>query len=187
MSTPSAPITDPGPDKVTGIDPWPTEANAFANSAITSKGDCAIWNASLLTNYMVAWNNWADQVRTGRINPAQYPAPIPPPAWVTFVDDPSGDPTQGYTRIMVGKDPICSIPPTPATPPALATPPPNNVDIGPNIAVSGLPSEWFSVGPMDSWPIGKTTPPNARSSEGVTGTFLRLGAAVGAGWYEKIG
>jgi hypothetical protein len=67
------------------------------------------------------------------------------------------------------------------------TPPPNNVDIGPNIPVSGLPSAYFQVGPTDTWPIGKDTPPNARSSDGATGTFLRLGSSCGAGWYEKVG
>jgi hypothetical protein len=180
--SPSVPITDPGPDHVTGIDPWPTLANAYANSAITSHGDCAILNASLLAIYMNSWNMWAAQVVGGY--PHDATPPQPPPAWVTFVDDPSGDPTQGYTRIKIGSAPICALPPTPVGPPVPPTAPPNNVDIGNNIPVSGQPSHFWQVGPMDTWPVGKYTPPNAKSADGTVGSFLRLGAVVGSGWYE---
>jgi hypothetical protein len=178
---PSAPITDPGPDPVTGLDPWPTLANARNNSVISARNNASTLNASVLTIYMGKFNDWAQQVVAGKIDNTNPPQP--PPAWATAID-----PATGYSYVEIGTAPICAMPPIPGSHvQTQPVPPPHNLDIGPNIAVSGEPSAYFSVGPMDSWPIGKTTPPNARSSDGVTGTFLRLGAAVGAGWYEKVG
>lgn len=179
--SPSAPITDPGPDLVTGIDPWPTLANAQNNSAIGARINAGALNAGVLAIYMGRFNSWAQQVVAGKIDNVNPPQP--PPEWVVGMDSFSG-----YSHVEIGTEAICPMPPVPASHVQLApVPPPHNLDIGPNIAVSYQPSAYFSVGPMDSWPIGKTTPPNARSSDGFTGTFLRLGAAVGAGWYEKVG
>ena len=180
MGTSTTPIADPGPNPLTGIDPWPSLQNAINNSAIQAKTWAANFNATALTVYMNAFNGWAQSVVAGKIDNTNPPQP--PMAWTTAVMD------NGYSAAVVGTTPICPMPPIPASHVQLApVPPPNNVAIGPNIAVSGQPSEWFSVGPMDSWPVGKNTPPNARSSDGVTGTFLRLGAAVGDGLNEKVG
>ena len=178
---PSAPLTDPGPDPLTGLDPWPTLANARNNSAIAARNNASLLNASVLLIYMGRFNSWAQQVVAGKIDNTEPPKP--PPAWVTGVDA-----TSGYSFVEVGTAPICPMPPIPASHVQLQpTPPPHNMDIGTNIEVSGQPSDYFRVGPMDSWPIGKTTPPGARSADGVEGIFLRLGTAVGAGWWEKVG
>ena len=177
----SAPITDPGPDPVTGIDPWPTTQNAINNAAIQARSLVANSNANALTVYMNAFNGWAQSVVAGKIDNTNPPQP--PMAWVIVTD-----PTTGLANAVVGTTPVCPLPPIPPSHvQTQPTPPPNNIDIGPNIPVSGLPSAYFQVGPTDTWPIGKDTPPNARSSDGATGTFLRLGSAVGAGWYEKVG
>lgn len=178
MGSSTAPITDPGPDKLTGIDPWPTLANALANSAVTAAANVAQWNANLLAQYQNTWSQWAQQVTGGWIDPATKPAPVPPPAWIVAVG------AEGYSNPVISTTPICSVPPAPTGPTVPPVAPPNNVDIGNNIPVSGQPSHFWQVGPRDTWPIGKYTPPNAKSADGTEGSFLRLGAVVGAGWYE---
>jgi hypothetical protein len=168
--------SDPGPDPVTGIDPWPSTQNAINNSAIQAKNLAAISNANLLTIYMNAFNSWAQSVNMGRIDNTNPPQP--PLAWVVIVN-----PTTGMANATIGTETVCPMPPIPPSRLDPVPPPPNTIDIG--SVIQGGP--YFSVGPMDSWPVGKATPPNAKSADGVTGTFLRLGSPLGPGWYEKVG
>jgi hypothetical protein len=144
--------------------------------AIQMKNLADLNNANLLVIFMNAWNGWAQSVTSGKI-PATNP-PQPPVAWVVTTD------ANGFPQCVPGTTPVCAQPPLPVVPPpAPATPPPNTIDIG-DIIQSG---PFFAVGPMDSWPVGKPTPPNAKSADGVVGTFLRLGSPLGPGWYEKVG
>jgi hypothetical protein len=174
-------VTDPGPDPVTGIDPWPSIANAINNAAIQARRLVADMNANALAIYMNNFNNWALSVVNGKIDNTNPPQP--PMAWVIVTDA-----TTGLANAVVGTTPVCPLPPIPPSHvQTQPTPPPNNIDIGTCILIGTTPSAYYRVGPMDSWPIGKETPPGAQSADGAVGVFLRLGTAVGAGWWEKVG
>ena len=174
-----APITDPGPDQY-GYDAWPTLQNALNNSALAARNQASLYNATVLAVYMNKFNGWAQSVVAGKIDNTNPPQP--PPAWITEVME------SGYSCAAIGTAPICPMPPIPASHvQVLPVPPPNNIDIGTCILIGTTPSAYYRVGPMDSWPIGKETPPGAQSADGAVGVFLRLGAAVGTGWYEKVG
>jgi len=58
---------------------------------------------------------------------------------------------------------------------------PNTIDVGKCIG-----GKWFSVGPKDTFQAGNATPPNTVSEDGVTGSFEKYGAPVGAGWYLQV-
>lgn len=174
-------VVDLGPDPTTGLDSYPTQANAISNSVVAARNNALLLNATALSNYMTKFNNWSQQVVAGKIDNTNPPAP--PLAWETFVD------TEGYSNVRVSATtPLCPMPPIPVSHvQTQPTPPPNNIDIGTCILIGTTPSAYYRVGPMDSWPIGKETPPGAQSADGAVGVFLRLGAAVGTGWYEKVG
>jgi len=53
---------------------------------------------------------------------------------------------------------------------------PNTIDIGKNIC-----GKWYSVGPLDSFPAGMETPPQADGH-----TYEKFNAVVGAGWYLQV-
>jgi hypothetical protein len=169
------PVYDPGPG-VNGIDPWPTEANAQANSAVASANNVIGLNSNLLTLYQGRWNDWAYQVRAGSITPENPPQP--PPAWVAFKS------ADGYTYIKVGTVPICALPPTPPGPPPITVPVQGTIQVGNKIA-SDPAGVWFTVGYGDTLPPGQSTPPGTKSADGVAGTFRKFGSPFG-GWYEKI-
>lgn len=45
---------------------------------------------------------------------------------------------------------------------------------------------WWDAEHDDTYPLGKRTPPNQKTKDGVVGTFLKVGSPVGNGWYEKV-
>ena len=140
----------------------------------------AAMNNQLIANYTLYFNNVALSVVDGKLLNPVYPTP--PLGYITQTD-----PNTGLLECVLGTSPVCSPLTPPVVPTPLPVPPPGNADIGKNIPVSGQPSAYFQVGPMDSWPVGKETPPGAKSADGVVGIFLRLGSACGAGWWEKVG
>ena len=171
-----APVVDPGPDKA-GIDPWPTEANAKANSAVSAAADIIPLNQTALTIYQNQWSMWAAQVVGGYAH--EPTPPQPPPAWVVVVG------AEGYSSPGVGTVPICKLPPTPAGPLAPVVPVVNTVSVG--IQVAGNPG-WFDVGPTDGAPNGYVTSAATMSADGVPGPFRRFYSPFGGavGWYEKL-
>jgi len=176
MSTTVVPISDPGPDPITGIDPWPSLANAQNNSAIAAKNQAALYNASVLTVYMNAFGAWSASVTAGKISNANPPQP--PLAWTTVVG------SDGFSSAVIGTSPICALPPIPPNPPVPVNPVPGCVAVG--IAIVGS-SPWFTVGLQDSAPGGYQTPVPVTSADGVIGIFRKFAFFAGNGWYEKVG
>ena len=174
---PSAPLTDPGPDPLTGLDPWPTLANARNNSAITARNNASLLNASVIFIYQGKFADWKISVDAGRIDNTNPPQP--PPAWVTGVD-----PATGYSYVAVGGSPICPMPPIPESRVNKPPIPPGNISLGNRIS-----GDWFQCLQDDTFPVGQSTPP-ITSKDGVTGIFQKYGSPVGNGWYlltAKVG
>jgi hypothetical protein len=175
MSTQPAVLTsDPGPDPVTGIDPYPTLASAISNSIVAAKNNCALLNAYLETIYLNKFKSWAQSVSNG-FSPNTDP-PQPPMAF-----EPTVDSASGFTFPELGKTPVCAMPPVPNMPPVPPVLVPNTISVGAHI-VSDATGKWFSVGPTDTFGPGLTTPP-VTSADGVTGTFEKFGSPFGGGWY----
>jgi hypothetical protein len=179
-----APITDPGVN-AQGYDPWPTEQNAWNNSAVTARANASILNQSLLTVYQNNWNMWAGQVVGGYIDPAKVLPPQPPLAWVAVIPTSMGA-VNGYAYVGLGTVAICALPPAPPSPPSVVVPVTGSVGVG--IPVVGNPP-WFTVLPTDAAACGFTTPANWKAADGTTGVFRRFCSPFGGsvGWYEKIG
>ena len=130
-------------------------------------------NAQRKTIYLQRFNNWKISVDAGR---ASNEDPPKPPSGVMLAS-PDAD---GYVFPIEGGPPVCDMPPIPEDAFHHAPLVPNTIDVGKSIG-----GKWHSVGPRDTFPAGKTTPP-VTSSDGVTGTFEKYGAAVGAGWYLQV-
>ena len=150
---------------------------AQANVKASTIAQCALLNENLKSIYLTAFNNWKISVDAGRL-PNTDP-PKPPTAYVPT------DNGQGWFFPEKGTDPICAMPPIPEdhlTP--KPAPPPMNIDIGKS-ADNGV-GHWFTVGDNDSYPVGKQTPPMQGPPDGSVHVYLRVGTAVGKGWYERI-
>lgn len=173
MSPNASQITDPGPDPVTGVDPFPSLANAINNIKLAAQANCALLNASLKAIYLVQFDNWALNVRNGSF-PNTNP-PQPPMAYV-----PTLDPTTGFTFPGLGTIAVCAMPPIPSGPPVAAILVPDTISVGSHIS-SDATGKWFTVGPTDTFGAGLTTPP-VTSADGILGTFERFVSPWG-GWY----
>jgi|SRR5579859_2417286 len=158
--------------------PLPIDATSLpaaqANQLESSKVMVGLLNNNLKSIYLTAFNNWKISVDAGRI-PNTNP-PQPPKGYVVSAPDPSG-----FQWPVIGTEPVCDMPPLPEdrfTPPVLV---PNTFHVGHNIG-----GKWFSVGPNDTVAPGFNTPPGTTSDDGVSGTFQKFAAPVGAGWYLQI-
>ena len=175
MSTqPTALTEDPGPDPVTGIDPYPTLQSAINNSKVAAVANCALLNANRKTIYLNKFTSWALAVSQGfgdNTNPPQ-----PPVAFVPTVDLDSG-----FTFPALGTILVCAMPPIPDMPRTAPILVPNTISVGAHM-ISDATGKWFSVGPTDSFGAGLTTPP-VTSADGVFGIFSKFGSPFGAGWY----
>jgi hypothetical protein len=175
MSTqPTALTSDPGPDPVTGIDPFPTLQNAINNSKVVAVANCALLNANLETVYLNKFASWSLGVTVHGASNANPPEP--PMAFVPTVDLASG-----FTFPELGKTPVCAMPPIPSGPPVPPVLVPNTIAVGIHI-VSDATGKWFSVEPTDTFGAGLTTPP-VTSADGVFGIFSKYGSPFGGGWY----
>jgi hypothetical protein len=145
------------------------QANQLASSTIM----VGQLNDNLKSIYLTGFNNWKINVDAGRwpnTNPPQ-----PPMAYEISKAD-----KNGFQWPVIGDTPVCDMPPIPEdhfTKPTLV---PNTIDIGRNIGGS-----WFSVGPHDTFPAGKTTPP-IPDLAGTLHTYEKFAAPVGAGWYLQL-
>ncbi len=155
------------------LDPAATTLEAAqANVLASAKLQCEFRNNDLKTLYLTAFNNWKMSVDAGRIDTSNPPQP--PNAFVVKAD------SDGWAYVTSGDQPVCAMPPLPEdlfTP--KPAPPPMTIDIG--HSADGGNGVWFTVGPNDSYPVGKKTPPMEDGH-----VYLRVGTAVGKGWYERI-
>jgi hypothetical protein len=160
------------------LDPDATTLEAAqANVLASAKLQCDFRNNDLKTLYLTAFNNWKISVDAGRIDTSNPPQP--PNAFVVKTDK------DGWAYVSEGDQPVCEMPPLPedrVTP--KPAPAPMTIDIG--HSADGGAGVWFTVGPNDSWPVGKTTPPMEVAGVDGVHTYLRVGTAVGKGWYERV-
>jgi hypothetical protein len=168
----------------------PTTPDQFAQqSLVNAKAFKAIMDAQAYQRYQQAVANYNASMDSGR----DYPGPTPPagaPLGMVILTDPS----TGYSYPVAGTLANGASPAGPDIPlhsrvqtvaEMNAAKTPGLIDVG--TAIPGGNNVWFSVGPQDAYPLNKQTPPGTHSADGVVGTFLRVGAAVGPGWYEKVG
>ncbi len=155
------------------IDPETTTLEVAQSNVLASATlQCEFRNNDMKTIYLTAFNNWKISVDAGRIDISNPPQP--PKALVVKTDP------DGWAYVTVGSDPVCEVPALPEdrfTP--KPAPPPMTIDIG--HSADGGNGVWFTVGPNDSYPVGKTTPPMEDGH-----VYLRVGTAVGKGWYERV-
>lgn len=160
------------------IDFDPTTADWTQNSLISAKIMCAARNGNLKAIFDGAWQSFVTNCEAGRVAPTELNAPHVPPSWV-----PSKSADGSYTIAQSGP-PAWTRPPLPVDRLTKPTIPAMSIDIG--AYADGGAGVWFAVGPKDSYPVGKKTPPGTRSADGVVGIFQRVGTAVGPGWYERL-
>jgi hypothetical protein len=169
--------TDPGPDPVTGIDPWPTTQNAINNATIQANSQVALYNKNLFIVYMNAFSSWAQSVLNGKIDNSNPPQP--PMAWEVVTDS-----STGLSNVLVSANPVCALPPIPASHiPVTPVLTPNTAAVG--IQNSGNPG-WFVCLPNDTIPNGECTPQGTKSADGVVGIFRKFSNPFGS-IYEKVG
>jgi hypothetical protein len=144
---------------------------ALSNYAAEAARMAAALNESLIANFNVGFANWADQVKQGKI-PNTSP-PKPPAGYI------AAKATNGWTYVIRGTDPVCSMPDIPPMP---AGPiPSGTMVIGKQI---GMTQYWSAPG--DTMPIGYQTPVPVKAQDGAMGFFERTGDPFG-GWWLKIG
>lgn len=157
---------------------------AQANVLAAAVAQVAALNDGLKANFQQAFGSWLTNWNAGRVTDSTT-APKPPNAFVVaYAADPTTGPGSvgpyGETQIFwaypgVGKVPVCDMPAIPAIPSNQSIP--NHIHVG-----HALGGGWFSAGQDDTLPSGQATPP-VTTDDGVTGTFVKYGAPVGAGWY----
>lgn len=134
---------------------------------------CDQYNREAASRYRVGmanYNLFIDQV--GKLPP--YPPPTVPTAWVLTKPD-----AQGLQWQTTSDKPVCDAIPVHNMPGDPARNP-NVIHVGNRIS-----GDWFQVGAGDGFPAGSTTPPTT-SADGVSGTFQKYAAPVGAGWYLRV-
>ena len=130
-------------------------------------------NENLKSIYLTAFNNWKISVDAGRI-PNTNP-PHPPKGYVVSAPD-----ANGFQWPVLGIEPVCEMPPVPEDMLTPVVKAPNTIDIGKNIS-----GKWFSVGPLDTFGAGQTTPP-IQAADGQFHTYEKYAAPVGPGWYLEL-
>lgn len=146
---------------------------AQANQLQSSKVMVDRLNANLKTIYLGAFNNWKISVDAGRVSNANPPQP--PKAYVVSAPD-----AAGFQWPVIGKDPVCDMPPLPDDHFTPAVKVPNTVDVGKSIG-----GKWYAVGPKDTLAPGAMTPP-IPDSFGTPHVYEKYAAPVGAGWYLQV-
>jgi hypothetical protein len=149
-------------------------ADYVANSLISSKSMCVSLNNNKIVNYYNKMNANNASLEAGRSAPydSVMPAPdLPIMAGSAWSYAPNPD------------VPLCAaIPLSPDLTHENDPPPPNQIMIG--LPVHGAPGWWTAL-KGDSVPSGETVP--GVSQDGIFGMWLKYGAAVGTGWYRKVG
>jgi hypothetical protein len=154
------------------VDPTSLEA-AIANQLAASTGQVAWLNADLKSRYLSKFHDYVLNVESGQRDNSN--PPVPPNAWELT------PPTAaGFVFYQIGKTPVCDMPPIPNNHIYVdpATRPQNVIDIGKQLLGGG---KWYSVGPVDTFPLGMTTPPQPDGH-----TYQKFGAPVGQGWYLQV-
>lgn len=145
------------------------EANILASSTEMVKR----LNADLTRRYMSSYADYVANMESGGVVPPERQAPPRPPnGWQL------APPTvEGFVFYEIGSTPVCPAGPVvfyaggPA--PAKVA---NTIDVGKLIT-----GKWYSVGPLDTFPSGSVTPPQADGHE-----YEKFSAVVGAGWYLQV-
>ena len=161
--------------------PNPTSPEtAKANVLAASIENVRVRNLNDQAHYDGAVRDYNANLATGQKHDASYLPPIAPLKWQLADVD-----AEGYTFYQQGPEHLVPTPPL-----TISTVDLGNLTVAPrdpnHIAVGNrIEGAWFQVGSGDGTPNGFQTPPNTVSADGVTGTFTKFGAPVGAGWYLK--
>lgn len=130
------------------------------------------YNDSETKRYQLAMANRKLSIDAGRGDTLPAKPPVPYKMVLAPPDQ------YGATYPILSHEPVCAeitefIPQVPVLSP-------NHIDVGKRIF-----GDWFVVGEADTIAAGTTVP--GISADGVTGQFMKYGAAVGRGWYLKTG
>lgn len=151
----------------------------MANSRTSTLAQIQNLNQNLKDQYLnIVWPGWLISLNAGRVNASTAPKPPNGYELTTEVDatDTTGQTIWCFPQI--GTTPVCEMPPIPgeaqhATGVAL---------IG--SAILDAPG-WFSIQIGDKTPVGMVVA--GTSQDGQSGLFKRHGAAMGGGWFQKVG
>lgn len=161
----------------------PTLEIAQANVLASANWQCQLRNSNLKFIYLNQFDGWKTSVDAGRIDNSNPPQP--PKSFVVVTD------AEGWATVAQAGPAVCEVPPIPADhsktqAEILASLPQGVIAVG--HSADGGNGVWFTVGDKDTWfKPGKKTPPGTVSEDGAAGVFQCVGAAVGRGWYEKVG
>lgn len=151
-----------------------TLEDAIANQLADSTDMVARLRANDQFNYDQSIRNFDANMESGQPNVNEKP-PVAPFAWVLSPPNAAGFVfyERSNTIRLTSSIPIDTFDAgAPQAPKPL-----NVIDIGKSI--NG--TKWYSVGPMDTFPLGMTTPPQTDGH-----TYQKFGAPVGAGWYLQV-
>ncbi|MBV9504708.1 MAG: hypothetical protein JO323_06845 [Acidobacteriia bacterium] len=150
-------------------------AQALANYAAEAAKVATALNQNEQTTYLTGFQNWANQVLTGKI-PNTNP-PQPPPAYLAATA------SDGWTYVIQGTDPVCSMPAIPTLPQAPSPSASMVVAIGAQI---GNTNFWAALPANANVPAGYVTPGPVTTADGKVGFFTWVASPFG-GWWQKIG
>jgi hypothetical protein len=148
--------------------------SAQANILNSSTAMVKLLNTDLITRYMSAYNDYVANMQSGSlVPPERRNPPVPPNGWE--LAPPTAD---GFVFYQIGTTPVCPAGAAVVYNGGITAPVKvaNTIDIGKNIT-----GKWFSVGPLDTFPSGLVTPPQADGHE-----YEKFSAVVGAGWYLQV-
>jgi hypothetical protein len=165
-----------GTNPVAALPSNPDITQALANYVAAANSLTTQLNSNLQSIYDTAFSNWAAQVQAGKIPDADPPQPPDGYEAATASD--------GWTYVILGTTPICSVPPPGYQMPSVPQPTTTMViGIGSEIANTNY---WAATPANANVPNGYTTPTPTTTADGVTGFFTFV-ATIGGGWWEKVG
>jgi hypothetical protein len=157
--------------------PDPTSLeSAQANVKAAAIAQCADLNAGLKARYLQLTDNIAISVYAYK-DTTTTAFPDPPASYIPFEFSP------GWFAAEPKGPPVCEKPPFPVT---VVTPsnPPGFIHV---LKLAYPNTDWYNAALDDTFPIGKQTPPiELPGLPGELHICLRVGTAVGPGWYEKV-
>lgn len=173
-----------------------SQADAVANLKATAAAEVAQFNTELTSEYQTTYQNYVDRMRSGgALSQADQQVPVPPSGYSLTLPD-----VNGYVFPQISGLPVCP----PGQPVAyLGGLSPtsglveNTIDIGVQLAGGS----YYSVGPKDTWPANRNTPPLPAGPTFPAGVYQKIPAPVGSlsitwpdgsvgvhgGWYLKVG
>lgn len=161
------------------LDPWQTSLEAAKmNTLQSSKLIVDHLNSEAKRIYLQNFKDWVTMVEAGKISNANPPQP--PNGWAVVMAE------DGFSYPAQGGGPVCDMPPVPADYSKTVDEikdklGPYHMEIGKHI--DGV---WWVCGQYDTCPVNFRTPPLPAAAWPENSVFVKVGAAVGPGWWMKV-